>query len=571
VNAVTELPVWGGEGNSINPKRGNRCMVKDDQDNVPGLLPWRRGEADLRFGTSGRLLRVAVVGLCLASLGLTGCTGGAATGTAPPAKASSRLFFGWPTDRKPDVVLVLSGQQHGYLEPCGCSSPQYGGLPRRYNFLQGLIKERGWPVVAVDVGDIAQRAGPQALLKYKYSMEALKRLNYTAVGVGENEMRMPLLDALAAFALNNESPRTLAANLLNKEQNFPNMVYSSAVGGGKDGVPAVGVVGVVGPSVTKSVRDADVRFDANDKVIPGALKELEGKKPDLLVLLYQGSVDEAKACAKKYPQFQVILCLTQEEEPSGDPVKEGQTLIIGVGHKGRYVGAVGAYKTGKDERPWDLRYQLVQIGLEYETPEGKEADNPILAKLEEYTQEVKRDNYLAKFPRTNHPVQLAFKNATYVGSDKCKKCHEEAYKVWIDSPHAHAYKTLVEKAKPSLRQYDGECVVCHVTGFGYQGGFTDEKQTPHLMNNGCENCHGPGSAHIKDNYNEELRALMNPYKTKPNETPEAKAQRINRLDQSCQKCHDIDNDVHFTFAEKWSKIVHPMPKRNRPPEPPAGK
>src|SRR5437773_9383965 len=34
-------------------------------------------------------------------------------------------FAGW---NNPDFVLVISGQMYGYLQPCGCSFPQYGGL-----------------------------------------------------------------------------------------------------------------------------------------------------------------------------------------------------------------------------------------------------------------------------------------------------------------------------------------------------------------------------------------------------------------------------------------------------------
>src|SRR5689334_9096103 len=71
-----------------------------------------------------------------------------------------------PLDKwnKPDLVLIVSGQMYGYIQPCGCSKPQFGGLARRFNFLQSL-KDKGWPVVSVDLGDIAQRSGPQALLK----------------------------------------------------------------------------------------------------------------------------------------------------------------------------------------------------------------------------------------------------------------------------------------------------------------------------------------------------------------------------------------------------------------------
>jgi hypothetical protein len=30
---------------------------------------------------------------------------------------------------------------------------------------------------------------------------------------------------------------------------------------------------------------------------------------------------------------------------------------------------------------------------------------------------------------------------------------------------------------------------------------------------------------------------------------------MNALDQSCQKCHDIDNDVNWNI-KKWDKIFH---------------
>jgi hypothetical protein len=476
-----------------------------------------------------------------------------------PTPATPRLFHTWPTERTPDVVLLFSGQVHGYLQPCGCSEPQYGGLERRFNFMRDLTR-KGWPIVAVDLGDVAQRASPQALLKYRYTMEAMKRMRYTAVGVGQNEMALPLLDALGEFALNNPSPRVIAANLAEKQNNFAGAVESYEIAG-SPGIPRVGVIAAVGPTVAGAVNDPMVKFDDVKKTLTQLLPQVQKKQCDLLVLLYEGSIEQAKQCAKAFPEFHVIQCLTREEEPPSQPDVVGSTLIVEVGHKGRHIGLVGAYRGAQSGAPFELHYQLVQLGPEYKTPQGMEADNPILALLENYGKEVKNRNYLAHYPKAAHPIQQEFKDAKYVGSEKCKKCHEQSYEVWKASPHSRAYATLQDAKRPSLRQYDGECVVCHVTGFEYESGFTSEKQTPHLIDNGCENCHGPGSLHVKNNFIPKLNALMNPYKTQPDETDAQKKARLNRLDASCQKCHDIDNDVHWKL-DKWIEghIVHKEPK-----------
>src|SRR5688572_7206502 len=50
-----------------------------------------------------------------------------------PIKENGSIFVDWP---KPDVLLVFSGEQDGYLEPCGCAGleNQKGGLQRRFTF-----------------------------------------------------------------------------------------------------------------------------------------------------------------------------------------------------------------------------------------------------------------------------------------------------------------------------------------------------------------------------------------------------------------------------------------------------
>ena len=106
-----------------------------------------------------------IAGLLLAAL-----VGSAVVSGVPAQPAGAQpappLFTAWPKDTKPDAVLFITGQTYGYLQPCGCSRPQLGGLERRANLVKSL-KDKGWPVTGVDLGDVLPVAGaipPSAVL-----------------------------------------------------------------------------------------------------------------------------------------------------------------------------------------------------------------------------------------------------------------------------------------------------------------------------------------------------------------------------------------------------------------------
>jgi hypothetical protein len=83
-------------------------------------------------------------------------------------------------------------------------------------------------------------------------------------------------------------------------------------------------------------------------------------------------------------------------------------------------------------------------------------------------------------------------DAKYAGSNKCKACHAPQTQSWMKEKHSSAFAALKgDEAK------NPECVKCHVTGFGKPGGFTSVEATPAMENVGCEDCHGPCSAHIE--------------------------------------------------------------------------
>ena len=154
----------------------------------------------------------------------------------------------------------------------------------------------------------------------------------------------------------------------------------------------------------------------------------------------------------------------------------------------------------------------------------------------------------------------------FVGSDRCGDCHTKAYEIWTKTPHAHATVSLVTppNSRGSIaRHFDPECVSCHVTGwepqqyYPFDSGFLSLEKTPLLKQNGCENCHGPGSAHVAAERGE----------GDTSEATIAKLRESMRLplaggvaERKCLECHDLDNspDFHRTgaFEEYWAKVEH---------------
>ena len=81
----------------------------------------------------------------------------------------------------PDLALVVTGQQHGYIEPCGCT-----GLDRQKVGWLGVspsceqLRERGWTLLPLDAGNQVRRFGRQAEVKLQQSVKALKAMDYQA-------------------------------------------------------------------------------------------------------------------------------------------------------------------------------------------------------------------------------------------------------------------------------------------------------------------------------------------------------------------------------------------------------
>ncbi len=465
-----------------------------------------------------------------------------------PIEQNGRYFEGWP---KPKVAIAITGMEHGYIEPCGCAGMDRmtGGMSRRYSFFRELRKKKGWPVVAFDVGGLANGFGREAEIKFRTLAESKEKMGYSAVGFGIDDLRLPADElVLVAADVNGKPSAFISANIGLYGFDAHIMQTSRIV---KAGGMKIGVTAVLGREYLKEIKHLQKDGDTSEiemidpvaalkKIVP----ELK-KNADYLVLLANATQAEAIALAGQFPEFNVVVVSEGPELPPNKPelIPGTQVPLITVGHKGMSVIVLGLY-----EEDHSIRYRYQRVLLDARFPASAE-----MKRLMAGFQEQLAVLGFAALGLRPAPNPRADENGRYVGSQKCESCHETSYDIWKHSLHRHAYKTLAEQDPP--RNYDPECVSCHVVGwhptkfFPYQGGFEGPKKTPHLENVGCEDCHGPGEKHcvVELGSDEELQKKYR------------KAVRITKEEskkEQCTTCHDLDNSPDFNFDKYYPLIEH---------------
>jgi hypothetical protein len=501
-----------------------------------------------------------------------GGKGSAAKSDAPAPKVLAPvkpLLKDWP---KPAFALVLTGERHGYFEPCGCSPTQSGGLSRLGNLFKKL-DDRGWPHTAFDLGGTVRRERLQTKYKFNTMLSALKDLKYAGLALGTEELRLEQSEPgylLSTYAVDEKTPPLpyFAANVVFfglPDFGSPGNPLVTRMKVVEAGGKKIGVTAVFGKTFRSTIlpegAKGDLTIDDPETALKPIVEELKKQSPDLLLLLSHSEMNESRELAKAFPDFDVVLTAGGPEDGDEVPEKIGKTWLLNVGHKGKYAGVLGFYPEDSEK----LRFELVDldVGRFFETPQMHERMREYQAVLGEFY-----DQILADLPKAAHPS-----GAKFVGAAKCGECHKKAYQKWKneslnDPHHARAFKSLSIGRKGQekdwiSRVHDPECLSCHVTGwdpqevFPYESGFVSEEKTPQLAAQQCENCHGPGSRHVEfeelwkkdrsavnnDQLNEQRRALKLT-------TEVAKV-------KTCIRCHDFENSPKFLFETYWEKIKHP--------------
>lgn len=408
------------------------------------------------------------------------------------------------------AVLVVSGDTQGWITPCGCTVNQSGGLPRRASFLASAQKDH--QVIYADVGGVIDGTSDYHALKaeaiFRGEMEmhlAVQNIGGAELALGPERLRAIEKSAGPPFVSANAAPASGEAVGLPAR-----MVAAGAL--------RVAFVGVVSPKfATDQWRVSEPR-----QAILRAAGAIKGKYDRLIVLAY---MDEAEldALARGLPEADAVI---------GGPT--GQSIAphrVGTGGAGTIVGSA----TRQGKFLLEMPLQGASTGEIVDLSDVFAGDAQQLQSVAKFREELAKRDYAAS---STGLAPGAGRLADFAGTASCAACHATAYDVWQGSRHARAWETLAEKQS----QADPSCQICHTTGYAAPHGFQTVAASQAMVNVGCEDCHGPSEAHVKDWH------IKTPF----------------RAASQCITCHDEENSPTFDFDDYWRQIEHgEQPATNR--------
>ncbi|MBM4358845.1 MAG: hypothetical protein FJ096_12140 [Deltaproteobacteria bacterium] len=464
-------------------------------------------------------------------------------------------------DDPPTVRLYLMSDVSGALEPCGCSKDQLGGLDHLAAFVRSqrerapnsLLLHAG-PLLYIDPTLEPARAS-QDRWKAEAIADGLKSLGLAAFVPGFNDWADGG-ESLARVA-GRSGAKVLAAGLGGERASLD--VQASALF--DVGKTKVGVVGVSAPRDGAGKPPKGVEPPATEAVVALVKKEIDSLRArgaQVLVASVALQRGAALRIADAVPELDVLLIgkeVGRGHANTSQPAPEliGSTLVVETANHAQSIAVVDVHLRADDPDPkladaggvaqaakvGDLsrRIRELEVRINGWESEGKARQADIAArKADLATLRAERDalttnqpaptgsffrfavhevrdgmgkddavsaRMLSLYKQINEHNKSALadlrppapeKNqARFLGVEECSTCHEEERTVWDGTAHAHAYKTLVD----GFKEFNLECVGCHVTGYGKAGGSTVTHNAK-LQSVQCEECHGPGSLHAKD-------------------------------------------------------------------------
>jgi hypothetical protein len=411
-----------------------------------------------------------------------------------------------PVSTASGPMVVVSGDTDGWITS-GCTSKQSGGLARRGSYLADL-REQG-NVIYIDAGGAAGGTSEYHKVKFEAIVEGERAMQVAAHNLGKSELALGpqyirLIASRMHFPFVSENTRDLAGKRLIENRRI---VESGGV--------RVGIIGVVSPLYATS----EIVVDDPRQAVLDAAAAMKGQCNSLIVLAYMPE-DELRKLAAGVPEVDAVVGGAGEETIA--PKAVGATTLASAGEYGKYVLEMRMPMT-RSEGAWEGRMVEMSSAIADDATQ--------VSNVQRYLNMLEARDFSANESGVAGASGAA-SNETMAGSASCLKCHAADYNAWIASPHARTFASLSE----SGFHVDSSCQKCHTSNFGMVGGFVSAKRSggTELAGVGCESCHGPSAAHVKD---------------AKNRTPWPAIVQ-------CVRCHTEENCPHFDYPAGWGKIRH---------------
>lgn len=448
--------------------------------------------------------------------------------TLKPTRADTSAH--WKKERT--LTFLISSNTHAYLETCGCLASQSGGVARMATVVR-KERQKNPNLVLFSAGN----AFPDRVLKEQIDqlelnafLDSFEMMGYEFAAVSE-------LELLYGYSALKEHSETLSfpficANIYAGNNSIFKPYVLKKMGNYK-----VGFLGlsqeVYASGLTSMYQSKTAHLLINNpiEIIDRYLPILR-KTCDLVVLVGRLDVAMITEILDHTDQIDLIITplgLSRWSVNSSGEVYFGRSANGFLGDTLIWVCAGQTYALDKLElnmsasgKIQDFRHSDLKLSESVEDASDiRHYLNEFYSKIAE-NDEVGFDKPILSWERTT---------AEFVGVEMCKSCHLDEYNQWSQTKHASAYNTLLRKH----RQFSPKCVMCHVTGGGYDSGYTFGSPDRSLVNVQCEMCHGPGSAHVKAPL--QVNMLRRP--------PE----------KLCVACHDEEHS-DFNMKKYYPKVRH---------------
>jgi hypothetical protein len=362
------------------------------------------------------------------------------------------------------VTLIHTNDILGELEPCGCRSNPLGGMAREYHLLERISDPEK---IVLDGGDVLFQTEnvpdllkKQSELQARYLLQAMNRLHYDAVVVGEKDLALglPIFKSLKKET----SIHFLAANLkVAGPSPFENhVILKRKTPNG--GILRVGVFGVTSPEVhwPKGVRALPYLAVAKREV--AYLK----KHSDLVVALSHLGLDEDKKLVAAVKGIDLVIG-GHSQSFLQTPIQIDSTWIFQSSFRNQYVGAIPLSIPFASTFKPDS-YQLTGLDAGYDS--APEAPTEIDTLVKEFKTAIAKLNSAEEITQTAAVTHST--EPTYQTFPRCAECHLKQFDFWRHTAHAGALEALVDKDQ----FLNKDCLTCHTVGAGKPNGWHAVKE-----------------------------------------------------------------------------------------------